>query len=102
MRNPVTIESGRTFEREGIEKYFKVLELRAEMAENDSDSNNEVPRHDYQCPITMQRVDPAILVPNIILLKATEWFLSENPWAYNFDPKENYRKINIAAAAQTQ
>ena len=37
MHEPVTIESGRTFERESIDKYFKVLEMRKENAVSDSE-----------------------------------------------------------------
>ena len=33
-------------------------------------------------PVTRQQVDPNVLIPNHMLKKASQDFLTQNPWAY--------------------
>ena len=40
-------------------------------------------------------VDPNVLIPNVNLRKEAERLLDVNPWAFEFDPRQNYKKIQI-------
>jgi STIP1 homology and U-box containing protein 1 len=73
MQDPVVIQSGHTYEREMITKHFQM-----------SGAFD---------PITRQEVDPSVLIPNHMLKKASESFLSQNPWAYQHLLNEDYRNI---------
>ena len=73
MYEPVVIQSGHTYEKVMIEKHFKL-----------------VGAFD---PITRQEVDPSVLIPNHMLKKASEDFLSHNPWAYEHVMNEDYRRL---------
>ena len=96
MRDPVMLTSGRTYEREAIETYFRLQEARIEVAQAEADSEEEFdPASLFVCPVSMQKVNPKILIPNKRISQATEAFLEQNPWAYNFNPKDDYRKISI-------
>ena len=48
-----------------------------------------------KCPVTLKKVDPDVIIPNKSILEASELFLDENPWAYEFDPKEKFEDIKI-------
>ena len=91
MRDPVMLTSGRTYEREAIETYFRLQEARIEVAQAEAESDEEFdPTSLFLCPVSMQKVDPKILIPNKRICQATEAFLEQNPWAYNFDPRVKY------------
>ena len=49
----------------------------------------------FVCPVTHEKVNPDIQVPNISLLEAIETYLDANPWAYEFNPKEKYEDIKV-------
>ena len=44
-------------------------------------------------PVTRQQVDPDVLIPNHMLKKASQDFLSQNPWAYQHLINEDYNTI---------
>lgn len=44
-------------------------------------------------PITRQEVDPNVMIPNHMLKKASEDFLSKNPWAYQHIINEDFRNL---------
>ena len=92
MEDPVTIESGYTYERENIKTYFDIQRQKA----INSDIDNEISVSDLMvCPLTQIKVDPNIMIPNTAIKKATEKFIDENAWAFYFDPKEKYEDIII-------
>ena len=95
MIDPVTISSGKTFERESIEQYFAMQREKAEKAFQDDDSEIEDLRVEdfFTCPITQNKVDPDLLIKNLNIAAATETFLDENPWAYEYNPKEKFEDI---------
>ena len=45
------------------------------------------------CPINMSPVDTSLVVPNLGLKTAIDKFLDENPWAFEFNPKEKCADI---------
>ena len=94
MTDPVTIESGRTFERANIETYFNIQRERQQKAIDDDDSDKEDARF-FVCPITQQPVDPEVMIPNVQMKRATDAFLDKNPWAFEFDPRTQYPSIHI-------
>ena len=60
MFDPVTLESGRTYDRCTIEMLFKLSESQEQQ---------------YYCPVTMMEVDPDIVIPNVGLRKEVERLL---------------------------
>ena len=94
MSDPALIQSGQTYEREIIERHFKFQSEKAERmkAEEDSDFDEE---RIFTCPITGQPVDRNTILPNKRIKLATEEFLRQNPWAYEFDPRVKYHKIPL-------
>ncbi len=75
MQEPVVIQSGHTYEQEMIKKHFAM-----------SGAFD---------PITRQEVDPNVLIPNHALKKASETFLSQNPWAFQHMLNEDYHTISM-------
>ena len=75
MKDPVIIQSGHTYEREMIEKHFRMV--------GDFD------------PVTRQVVDTNVLIPNHMLKKACEHYLAKNPWAYEHVMNEDYKDISM-------
>ena len=66
------------------------------MIEDGDSEEREISEADFMtCPITMQKVDPDVMIVNTAILKETEHFLDENPWAYEFDPRENFMNIKL-------
>ena len=45
--------------------------------------------------MTMMLVDPDIVIPNKSLELETQRLLEEHPWAFEFDPRQNFKKIKI-------
>ena len=80
MSDPVTLDSGRTYERSQIEKLFAMYKEFGQPC---------------QCPVNMTDVDPDVMIPNYGLKKEAERLLKENPWAFEFDPRTDYKKIKI-------
>ena len=37
------------------------------------------------------------MIPNIEIRKEIEIFNQENPWAFEFDPRQNYKDIEIGS-----
>ena len=102
MADPVTIASGCTYERQYIKQHFEMMKTLAEKVIQDQDSEDEdeeakqLTVSDFmKCPKTMQIVDPDVMVPNVALFQATQRFIEENKWAYQFDPREKYEDIKI-------
>ena len=70
MIDPVTIESGRTYDRSSIERHFLMQKEKAVkvMANADSEieSERELEEADFMtCPIMLKKVDPTIMIPNL-------------------------------------
>ena len=78
MEDPVTIESGRTYDREMITSFFEALKTVRD------EEGNEVPPY---CPINKIEVDPTVLIPNHALRREIEEFYARNPWSYEYDPR---------------
>jgi STIP1 family protein 1 len=74
MIDPVMLLSGHTYERKNIENHF---------GESASD------------PITGKVVNEKKMIDNVGIRKACEEFLARNPWAYQYELGEDYRRINI-------
>ena len=97
MHEPMLIQSGMTFEREVIERYFKVQRDRYQQQLDEyGDESDDVDKNDYfKCPITQKPVDPDVLIPNKRIQKATQEFLELNPWGYDFDPRADHKTIKV-------
>ena len=80
MFDPVTLESGRTYDRSSIEMLFKM-------------SRDQ--EQDPYCPVNMIPVDPNVMIPNKVLRLEAERLLEQNPWAFEFDPRQNFKSIQI-------
>jgi len=50
---------------------------------------------EYKCPVTQVKVDKNVKIANRRIKRATEDFLKNNPWAYDFDPRQKYNSIRI-------
>ena len=68
MEEPAILSSGFTYEKSSILKHFEM--------------NGNVD------PMTREDVNPDSLIENKSIKHATEEFLKENPWAYEFIPGE--------------
>ena len=69
MQDPVTIESGLTFERVFIEAHFETQLAKAKRVIANADSDNEEEKNltesDFMtCPVTMKKVNPQVLISN--------------------------------------
>ena len=73
MEEPVVIQSGHTYEKDMITKHFK--------------TNGGFD------PITRQEVDITVLIPNLMLKKASQEYLTQNPWAYQHMLNDDYNSI---------
>lgn len=49
----------------------------------------------FKCPITLSVINPAVRIPNKRIKDAIDGFLDENPWSYEFDPREEFMNIKI-------
>ena len=101
MSEPVTIESGRTFEKASILQYFEVQRILAkkqiENADSDLEEERDLTEADFLiCPVSLQKVDTTVMISNESNKVATELFLDEHPWAYEmFDPREDFMNIKV-------
>ncbi|CAD8084977.1 unnamed protein product [Paramecium sonneborni] len=48
-----------------------------------------------QDPFTKKPINPQIIYPNINLKQAASEFLSNNPWAYDYNPNQSFKDIEI-------
>mmetsp|Transcript_27185 Transcript_27185/g.36326 ORF Transcript_27185/g.36326 Transcript_27185/m.36326 type:complete len:100 (-) Transcript_27185:54-353(-) len=96
MKEPVLIESGQTFERETISRYF---EIQQSSYERHLEGDDETQIDDFlKCPITNRPVNPIVMIPNRRIKAHIARFIEGNPWAYNFDPHVSYRDIPLDLA----
>ena len=96
MDEPVTLESGRTFEKELIVNYFEYQKELAIKVEEEAEEEDRIGVDQrITCPVSLKVVDPSILIPNLQIKFATEQFLEKNPWAYRQNRKENWMKMHI-------
>lgn len=72
MEDPVTTDSGQTYEREALEQHLQ--------------------KNGRTDPFTRQPIKGP-LYPNISIKKAVQDFLQRNPWAYEYSEGENYKEI---------
>ena len=49
----------------------------------------------FRCPITLQDVNPDVVLENTRLKEAIMDYLRQNPWAHQFDPRRSLRKTKI-------
>ena len=88
----VMIESGVTYERSIIEKYFRTCRERAKEAE-DEDGSDFSASHFFICPINRVQVNPEILQPNRRIMRAVEEFRRDHPDADNHVPKKFPKRL---------
>mmetsp|Transcript_12935 Transcript_12935/g.17419 ORF Transcript_12935/g.17419 Transcript_12935/m.17419 type:complete len:132 (-) Transcript_12935:72-467(-) len=95
MTDPVTITSGVTYERIQIMQNFDLRKEHIEKVQkaNDSDPDEPINNRSYVCPLSMQVVDPQVLIPNRRLKAWSTIFINDNPWAYEYEPSQSYKKI---------
>mmetsp|Transcript_29609 Transcript_29609/g.39383 ORF Transcript_29609/g.39383 Transcript_29609/m.39383 type:complete len:95 (+) Transcript_29609:1008-1292(+) len=92
MDDPVLIGSGVTYERAIIEREFEIKRSRLETKREESDFDESTY---FRCPLTSQPVNPDVIIPNKRIKKATEDFIEKNPWAYDFDPRQDFHQIKV-------
>ena len=94
MVDPVMMTSGQTYERENILQYleYKKLELKQRIAENDDEFDRN---RFFTCPVSQQVIDPKRLINNRRIKQACSDFRRDNPWAFEFDPREEYHQIKV-------
>ena len=92
MDDPVMLESGQTYERAYIEKYFSNKRERLEEDKDDSDLDEATY---FTCPVSQQPVNPDIILPNKRVKQATEDFIEQNPWSFEFDPTVDFHTIHV-------
>ena len=74
MEEPVTTESGITYEKEIIKEHFE--------------KNGKID------PVTRKPVRD-LLYPNVAIKQAVDKFLQDNPWAFEYKLNEDYTMINF-------
>ena len=52
-------------------------------------------KNGYFDPVTRDEVDPKIMIPNIHLKKASDDFLTNNPWAYQYIPGDDMFSVKM-------
>ena len=80
MSDPVTLESGRTYDRASISQLFGQCKSEGQQC---------------YCPVTMMEVDSDILIPNFGLKKEVDRLFDENAWAFEFNPRQKFKSIKI-------
>ena len=96
MEDPVTLTSGRSFERELIVQHLKYMRELGEREEADASDDEKIGVENWiTCPISLLPVDPEVIIPNIQLKKAIELYLKQNPWAYRQHRKDNFKNVHI-------
>ena len=65
-------------------------------ADSDFEDEKDITEADFiKCPVSDQKVDPNIIIPNVAIKYLTETYLDENPWAYDFNPREKLENIKV-------
>ena len=93
MVEPYMVTSGQTYELENIKQYFKFKEQELKRRKEEGDDEFD-PNTFFTCPISQQVVSTR-LVPNKRIKKACSDFRRDNPWAFEFDPREEYQQIKV-------
>ena len=82
MTDPVMIQSGQTYQRETIKRYFDIQQERADqLMEEQGDEFDE--ENFYKCPQTQKVVDRNWMRNNERIRLAVEDYLQKNPWAHD-------------------
>ena len=84
MNDPVTLETGRSFDKTMIIQYFEAMRGAKDMEDND------IP---LRCPVNLVDLSGEFFIPNKALKMEIEAFYETNPWAFDFNPKVPW--INI-------
>ena len=100
MHEPVTLGSGRTYEKDNIVTYFKFQRETAkrimELADSEDEEAMAKTEADYLlCPVNLSVVDPDVMIPNYQIAAAVVLFLDENPWAFEFNPHDKLENIMV-------
>ena len=100
MQDPVTLESGRTYEKDNILTYFKFQRETAkrliELADSEDEEAMAKTEADYLlCPVNLSMVDPDVMIPNQQIAAAVGLFLDEHPWAFEFNPRDKLENIMV-------
>lgn len=83
MTDPVMIQSGQTYQRDIIVRYFDIQEDRAkQLREEQGDEFDE--ENFYKCPHTRKVVDRNWMRENKRIKLAVEEFVRNNPWAHDY------------------
>ena len=93
MVEPCLVTSGQTYELENIKQYFKFKEQELNRRKEEGDDEFD-PNKFFTCPVSQQVVSNR-LVPNKRIKKACSDFRRDNPWAFEFDPREEYHQIKV-------
>ena len=96
MSDPVMITSGQTYERSIITRHFEIKKSQADQEKDELDEDEYDYDAYFKCPVTQQKVDPTKLLPNKRIKAAAEQFVRDNPWAYQFSPKEDVTKLTVS------
>jgi len=75
MEDPVTIQSGHTYERAPILENLR--------------------KTGHFDPVTREPISIDYIYPNLNIKQAIESFLKENPWAFEYKPHETYQDIKF-------
>mmetsp|Transcript_8463 Transcript_8463/g.11654 ORF Transcript_8463/g.11654 Transcript_8463/m.11654 type:complete len:181 (-) Transcript_8463:33-575(-) len=99
MLDPVLIESGISYDRESILSYFHAKKEEAvRRLERMADNGEEFDEANFfKCPVSMKVVrmsghKPTFCLTNKRLKQAVEHFLEHSPWAYEYNPKHDYKQ----------
>jgi len=99
MDDPVTLESGRTFDRSQIEMLFDYVTIAIEKGETDPETGQVTDENgtpiNYYCPMNLVSVDPEIMIPNRNLKEEIDQFYEKNPWSFEYDPRKIFKNIVI-------
>ena len=96
MEDPVTLTSGRSFERELIVQHLKAMRALGEREEADASDDEKIGVENWiTCPVSLLPVDEEVIIDNIQLKKAIELYLEKNPWAYRQKRRDNFKNVHI-------
>ena len=75
MEEPVIISSGFTYEKAEITKHFQI--------------------NGYTDPLNRENVEKNTMIRNYSIMHATEEYLRDNPWAFEFTPYDSLETIKM-------
>ena len=65
-------------------------------ADSEIESERELEEADFMtCPIMLKKVDPTIMIPNLQMVEAINYYLDNNPWSFEFDPRDKFEDIKV-------